>query len=101
MTSLDTVIADAAKFARTIEPVLAFVQVTRKALGIGGLPAEHAMSVVASALQALERSATGEISAEQARAAISEIEGKLDAALAADDTAADAKLAAKFPPEGA
>lgn len=96
MSALNAILADASRFARMIEPLLQFVSVAQKATGLGGSTAELAVSVIINGLQALERIAAGEITAEQARMLLAEIETRLDGHLADDDAAADAKLADRF-----
>ena len=96
MTALETILTDAAKFARIIDPIMAFVGVAQKATGVGGTTAEVAVAIIINGLQALERVASGEITAEQARMRLSEIEARLDGQLSDDDAAADAILDGRF-----
>jgi len=96
MSDLNTILADASKFARLIDPIMQFVAVAQKATGLGGSTAEKAVGIIINGLQALERVASGEITAEQARAKLAEILARLDGQLSDDDAAADAALADRF-----
>lgn len=93
--SLDAFLSDAAKVAHAIEPLVAFVRVVRAATGIGGSSAEHALDVIDAALKSLDDHAAGKATAELTTQRIE----ALTATLAANNAAADAELAARFPGE--
>lgn len=93
MSALDTFLADAAKVARAIEPLVSFVSTAQVAVGLGGERAHQAIEMLDGALKALESYAAGHATAEQATAAMARL---LDA-LVANNAAADAALDARFP----
>ncbi len=76
-----------------LEAVLSVLQVAQSVTGLGGASAATGLKVLDAALKALEANAAGTLTHEQL---VQQLE-KAHADLAADRTAEDAEVAAKFP----
>jgi hypothetical protein len=95
--TIDSFLDKASEFAIAIQPVIAFVKLTQKAIGLGGQPAEHIVAIVADAFAALQNAASGAASAEETKQRLAEINTRMDSGIAAGDAAADKRLADRFP----
>lgn len=93
---LETVLTDIRKVAALIEPMVAVIAVAEAATKVGGPSADAAVQAIAAAVKSLSGIVEGKVTHEQAMASLA----ALRSAIASNDAAADAALAARFP-EGA
>lgn len=90
--TIESILADAQKFAGMVQPVFALLALTVSVTGIGGPAAPVAIKILQAAVQAIAAGAEGKITAEQVMVELDKLK-----ALTAKDAAADAALAARFP----
>ncbi len=91
--SIDTLLADAGKYARLIEPAFALVGIALSLTGVGGPGASTALGVLDAAVKSFEAGANGTKTSDEVLAELS----ALHANLLGDIAAARAELAARFP----
>lgn len=87
-------LSDVRKLAALIEPMVAVIAVAEAATKVGGPSADAAVQAIAAAVKSLAHLAEGKTTHDQAMASMA----ALQAAIASGDAAADAALAARFPP---
>lgn len=93
MSIIDTVVADAQKWAKLIEPAFGLLAIAATLTGVGGPAAPIAIKVLDAAVKAIAAGAEGKLTGAQVLAELA----KLKSMLAANDAAADAALRARFP----
>lgn len=89
--SLDTLKADFAKYA---DPIIRALELVQSLTGAGGPAAAEALAAAGAVIHTLEAGVAAQLSAEDILAELD----KLAPGEAADDAAAEAAIAAKFPP---
>ena len=91
MSTFDTIRADLGKYG---EPVIRALELIQSFTGLGGVAAAEGLSAVHAVMHTLEQGVSDQLSAAAILASLDE----LAPGEAADDAAAQAAIAAKFPP---
>ena len=91
MSTFDTIRADLGKYG---EPIIRALELIQSFTGLGGVAAAEGLAAVHAVMHTLEQGVSDQLSAAAILASLDE----LAPGEAADDAAAQAAIAAKFPP---